>query len=197
VSTAPLFDIVEKTRLGVLPALRWQAENFSSVWQWTIDRDLTPPGHLIEGFQLLCHGLAEPAEVFGEAADIGVDSGFPKSIVDQLTEDVLIHPHGRSMVSDRAPIRLVGLRSLLCPLYVNDVRELFLPTWLTPAAVTTLFPPNDTFRSPRPTCTTWLVLDAPVYRPPGKDFTTFAYFFTRQGTDPGARWHWRANEGRD
>ncbi|OZM70353.1 hypothetical protein CFN78_25880 [Amycolatopsis antarctica] len=192
-----LFDVAEDTRFGVLPALRWQAENVGHGWQWVRDRELTPPGHLVEGYQLVHRGLAELGEVFDETDGSGIDSGFPKSVAERLSADVLDHPHGRSMVPDRAPIRLVGLRSLLCPLYVNDTRELFLPGWLTPEIVSNLFSPNASFTSRRPTCTTWLVLDAPVYRERGKDFATFAYFFTREGTDPGARWHWRANDGRD
>ena len=149
----------------------------------------------------MAHGAA-PAPIHpwidgAEAPESDVDSDFPKAIVDQLTADVLAHPHGRSMVADRAPIRLVGVRSLLCALYVDETRELLLPGWLTPSAVTTLFTPNESFTAVRPTCLTWLVLDAAVRREPGREFATFAFFFTREGTDPGARWHWRANEGRE
>lgn len=186
-----LFDVSEHPKFGVPDVLAWQSANFPDVWRWTADRQLSPPPPLVADGQLRHRGLAEDTE------DSSVDSRFPLAVVDRLTADVVVHPHGASMVADRAPIRLVGVPSLMCPLYVNDTRELFLPGWLDVAALSTLFPLNDTFSSVRPVCLTWLVLDAPVWREPGGDFMTFAYLFTREGTDPGARWHWRANAGRD
>lgn len=188
-----MFDVAEESEFGVRDALAWQSAAFPDVWRWTADRHLVPPPRLVAEYQLRHRGLL-PAE---EPDGSGVDSGFPKAVVDQLTADVAVHPHGASMVADRAPIRLVGVPSLLCALYVNDTRELFLPGWLDAGALTSLFAPNDSFRAVRPVCLTWLVLDAAVWREPGREFATFAFFFTREGTDPGARWHWRANAGRD
>jgi hypothetical protein len=188
-----LFEVAEESLSGVADALAWQTAAFPSVWRWTTDRHLSPPRRLVADYQLRHRGLL-PAE---EPSGSGVDSGFPKAVVDQLTADCAVHPHGASMVADRAPIRLVGVPSLLCPLYVNETRELFLPGWLDAAALSVLFTPNGAFPAPRPVCLTWLVLDAAVCRDPGRELATFAFFFTREGTDPGARWHWRANAGRD
>ncbi|MGX7828795.1 hypothetical protein ACTG9Q_27250 [Actinokineospora sp. 24-640] len=188
-----LFEVVEESLSGVEEALAWQTENFPSVWQWTTDRDLVPPQRLVADNQLRHRGLL-PAE---RPVGSGVDSRFPKAVVDQLSADCAVHLHAASMVADRAPIRLVGVPSLLCSLYVNETRELFLPGWLDAEALTVLFPPGGSFPAARSVCLTWLVLDAAVRREPGREFATFAFFFTREGTDPGARWHWRANSGRD
>jgi hypothetical protein len=188
----PVFEIANDTRFGVEEAIRWTADHLSDVRRWLDDRSIQAPSELLHAYELLHHGLADESAVLIPVRLHPVDD--TDAIRKQLTDDLSGHPNARIMVEARAPLRLVRLGVLLCPVYVDEHRELLLPTWLRDEATAMLFPPNDHFTLGRTSSTVWLVLEAPVVRDVEKPFAKFANFFIHQGTTAGATWRWRGIE---
>lgn len=187
--TTHLFEAAGGTRFGAERVIGWTAEHLGDIRRWLDDRGLRAPSELLYAYQLLRHGLTDEAAIRAETSPEAADGAH--AIRDRLTGDVLGHPNAHAMVADRAPLRLVQLGPLLCPVYVDRHRELLLPRWLSTQAMVTLFPPNDHFTLGRGTSTVWVVLEAPVADGPGTSFVKFASLFAPAQTGAGARWHWR------
>lgn len=195
--TNSVFEIAGDSRLGAAEAVRWTAGQISDVRRWLADRDLTAPDALLHAYDLAGHGLAgEEAILIQVARDAG--DGFPRLaagarnvIGERLAGDVVAHVNASAMVAARAPLRLAWLDVLLCPLYVDEHRELVLPTWLTAEIISTLLPSNDLFPQGRACSMAWVVLEAPVVRKPGTPLAKFASFFAHQGSGASVTWHWR------
>jgi hypothetical protein len=184
----PFFEIATHTRFGAAEAIRWTADHLTDIRRWLDDRDMRAPSELLHAFELLHHGLADESAMLTQVWLPPIDG--TDAIRKQLNDDLSGHANARAMVAARAPLRLVWLGALLCPGYVDEHRELLLPTWLGAEAMATLFLPDDHFTLGRTSSTVWLVLEAPVVRDGGKRFAKFANFFIHQGTAADATWRW-------